>query len=650
MTRPSMLSGIHPVGASLAVAAGVLQGIIASRPTNDDFHHMVLARQLRAGDWPVRDFFDSGLGLMYALSAIVQSMLGEILLSEALIVGVMLAVSTYLVFALVRRLTESTVVAALSAVLLVVAGPRGYSYPKIIVYAAAATLWWAYVRQPGRARAVALGVWTAVAFYWRPDHGAYVAVGAVLAFVAAHGLRPIAAIRSIQAGAMTLALVAPFLVYASAAIGFGNYVRSGFVMADAQHSRMDGHSWPAWPVRRLSDVFRLDDAEEYAPTVGLRWTESSAPEARQAVIDRYALTLTSTDGRAVQVRLSRQGLSLIRPLINEPIVEDTAGIDRSTGTLLPETWSTWQRRQFDHRWLRFRVWGGVDELTRAGEAVATLFYALPVMLLIASLLLPRNYLPDMPRLSLAAFAVFGMVANFGLMRTPYYVRAVDGVVLPAIAFGVCAAAAWRAALEGVWWRKAVFAIASIAFAMLLVKSVAVVGEFGTRVTWLAGDWASFARARGAWAEVREQLTASPPLRYWDGHRSPVPIELARYAHECVPASERLLVLWFAPEIYYYADRLMAPRHLVFVPGYAQLGREQQMTLSKIERFSPPIAFANSGLDGFTKEVYPAVVEYVHREYDMAGSLEGEGERYVILARRDRPAVRSYGDEHWPCYA
>jgi hypothetical protein len=110
------------------------------------------------------------------------------------------------------------------------------------------------------------------------------------------------------------------------------------------------------------------------------------------------------------------------------------------------------------------------------------------------------------------------------------------------------------------------------------------------------------------------------------------------------------VLWFAPEIYYYADRLMAGRHLVFVQGYQDLDQEQQLALAKVERYAPPIALANASLDSFTHQVYPRVVDYVHREYDVGGSLENDGERYTVLVRRDRRATGWYGDSKWPCYA
>ena len=198
---------LTPVGVVIAALAAFHQVVLESVPTNDDFLHLALARQLLGGELPVRDFSDSGLTLQYGLSAVAESLFGHRLLSEAIVVAVAFFVSTAVLFALVRRLTGSTLAAASAAVLLLLAGPRGYSYPKIIVYSVAASLWWRYVLTPTRAGAVALGVWTAVAFYWRPDHGLYVAAGVALAMVAAHGFRLPVITRSVLSGGTTIALL-----------------------------------------------------------------------------------------------------------------------------------------------------------------------------------------------------------------------------------------------------------------------------------------------------------------------------------------------------------------------------------------------------------------------------------------------------------
>ena len=637
------------IGIALAVIAGVLQAVIASSPTNDDFLHVVLARQILAGDWPVRDFFDLGTWLSYGISAASQLVFGDRLLAEAVVVGVMLAVSTYLVFRLVHELTGSTLAAVLSAVLLLVAGPRGYSYPKIIVYAVAATLWWWYVRQPSFKRILAFGAWVAAAFYWRGDHGVYVAVILVLAVVAAHGISRTTVVRVCQAGAVAFVLVTPVLAMIAATVGFGSVIQSTTTVMDAQHT--ETHSWPKWPIARFADFLRLDGPEEFAPLVSLRWTADSTPESREALFARHRVLPVSHDGPRVEVaRLLDFSAPAIRALINEPIVEDTSGIDRGQSALLPDAWPAWQRQRFSHWWLRFRVLPGVDELTRASNAAAALFYALPLVVLLGAAWV-RQYLPEpVTGRRLALFALAGVTTALGLMRSPYDVRAVDNVVIPAILFGCCVAALWYAAARSGVVGRWLLRVATFVFALLVVKSVAVAGQFGDRVGYLAGDWDSTGRARGAWTDVRARLTAQPPLKYWEERDAPVQIRLAQYAAECVPRSRRLLVLWAAPEIYYYADQLMASRHLFFDAGYEKLPVEERLALEKIQRFSPPIVFATGSLEAFTREMYPGVVDYVGRTYEPVDSIEEEGVRYIILLKRNESVVRQYGEHHWPCMA
>jgi len=167
---------------------------------------------------------------------------------------------------------------------------------------------------------------------------------------------------------------------------------------------------------------------------------------------------------------------------------------------------------------------------------------------------------------------------------------------------------------------------------------------------LAGAWRSPSAARIAWAEVFAELTASPPLRYYLDRAAEPSLRLAAYVRECVPSSDRLLVLWFSPEIYYHSDRLMAQRHLVFVPEWAALVHEQRMTLEKVRRFSPPVALARrSALDTQARATFPRMVEYVEREYRLAGTVTESGEEYLIFARRDRVPLRTFAEEGWPCY-
>jgi hypothetical protein len=221
------------------------------------------------------------------------------------------------------------------------------------------------------------------------------------------------------------------------------------------------------------------------------------------------------------------------------------------------------------------------------------------------------------------------------------------VVIPAILFGCCVAALWRPAGVARGGKRVVLAAAAVILAVFMVKSVAVAGEFADRMAWLAGDGRSMPRMEGAWREVHDRLLAEPPLAYWNGRRKPAELQLAQYAAECLPSSQRLLVLWFAPEIYYHSGRLMAARHL-YDPGYETLQQELRLTVDKIKRYAPPFVFATGELETYVARLYPEVVDYLNRDYKAIGAIEDNGQHYRVFLRKDASIVRSYGEHEWPC--
>jgi hypothetical protein len=643
----------HAAAAALVALAAVYHTVLVSVPTNDNFMHLALARQVLGGEVPVRDFFDSGIPLMYLLSALAEQVVGYRLLSEALLVGGLSAVSAYLVYRCTWELTASRTAAVLAALLLVLAAPRGYSYPKLIVYAGAAALWWGYVRAPGTRRLVALGLWTALAFYWRPDHGVYVAVGVVLATVAAQGPTRLAATATATAGGVALILVLPFLVFVQVQMGLLAYVQTGYLQGQYEHVK-ERHAVPDWPLRGPGDLVRLAAAEAYAPAISIRWTAGSGAQDRAAVMARHGAVPLAADGPQTQrVRLSDISRETLRRLIDEPIVEDTADVDRGAAILLAGSWRRpWHRWQFAHAWLRVEPFPAVDGVAAAGETLAALWYVLPLAFALLALAPLRRHLVDgVTPAAIAAFAAFGLVVDVGLLRTPYAVRAVDAVVLPAVMLACVLVVAARAvAHRGAVVRASAAACVAVC-AVLVLRSVAVAGDLDARSGWLAGEWASRDRARGAWADAWARLSASPPIAYWEDRPAGADLRLARYAHACVPESDRLLVLWFAPQIHYYADRLMAHRHVVFVPAWRDLAHEEPMTLAKIERHDPPIVLATRAvLEAEATESHPRVVEHVRTAYDVADAFEDDGQEYVVFARRGRPVLREYGPRGWPCYA
>ena len=606
-----------------------------TRATNDNFLHLTLAQQSLLGDWPVRDFFDQGWVLQYTLSAAAQILFGQRLGSEAVVVGLAWAVSTYLTFVEVRRLTRSPGVAGVSALLLIVASARGYSYPKGIVYAVAAWLWWRYVTQPTLRGCLLFGAWTAVAFYWRPDHGVYVALAVVLAAMSAHGIRPLALRRCATAGAVALACVAPFLLYVQWAYGLRWYVQTGLVQGEAEHQSHGTHEWPL--IRYSSKLVHIESADSYAPTVGLRWQADSSNEQRQQIRARYGLTHVADEAGGVErVRLSAGAIPQIRALINEPLIDDTAGIDRSAGLLAERDWPRTQQWKFNYAWMRVRLLPFLNREDRASELVAALLLGFPLVLLAGAPWIARRL--DVPGAGpVAAFAVFAFVVAWAMIRNPFAARVADAIVLSSICFGCCLGAVWQRA--GTGWLYRIVRLGAGVAAAAVVLIVAQAGRFESPLRWADGSREAF-----------RELSASPPLDFYVDRPARFTLRLAAYVRDCVPADDRLLVLWFEPEIYYYSERLMAQRHLVFAPAWAALEHEQRVTLDKIDRFRPPLVLARrSALDEYARATYPGVISYVERNYVLASTAHDSDEEYLIFARRDRPVVRSFREQAWPCY-
>ena len=369
-----------------------------------------MAQQWLAGDWPVRDFFDNGRFLQYSLSALAQLTIGDRLLGEALIAGLAWAISTYLVFVLVRRLTDSLPAAFLASLLLIVAGARGYSYPKGIVYAVAAVLWWAYVRRPSVQTIVAFGAWVAAAYYWRPDHGVFAAFGLVLAAVTAHGFRRETVTRVALAAATTLALVDSLLDLRPRDRGAGRSTCGQLWRRSARSTRhmasMSGRSCGSAGVCS----WRSPQSGTHR-SCSVRWSAGSDPAARQAIRERYGLTSVEVDGDSERRPAGHHGPSPMSPpsFVSRSSKTPPGSIDPRARSKNPAGRRAAQ--EFEHAWLRLQVLPDLDDRERAAEYAVVLFLLLPLVLLIRVPGLRHAWRPDVTPWQLSAFALFAFAGG-----------------------------------------------------------------------------------------------------------------------------------------------------------------------------------------------------------------------------------------------
>lgn len=219
---------------------------------NDHFLQFAYAKQVEAGEQPLRDFFPLGLqgarpSLTYELSAATQSLFGDNLRTEALLTAFGVAIATVVTFVAAARVAPIGWALAMSALSLFLA-PKLYAYPKVLTFAFAALLLGRYVRRPGIGRAIACALFTAVAFLFRHDYAVYAAVGFIVAAALAAGDARHAGRHVFAWGVATVLLLTPSLVLIQRDAGLLNYLRDSRDLSRREAARTD----LPWPIFEAS--------------------------------------------------------------------------------------------------------------------------------------------------------------------------------------------------------------------------------------------------------------------------------------------------------------------------------------------------------------------------------------------------------------
>ena len=346
--------------------------------TNDHFVHLSRARQILLGDVPIRDFFEQ-LFLQTYLSSAFQLVFGYNLFGEALLTISLVAFGTMLVFHLSARLSGSRWLATGAALLTVLAYPRLYSYPKVFLYVAAIGLAWLYAQRGTRVHVSLMAALTAVGFLLRHDHGVYIAVMLVCCL----GLRDWGGALlwrrlGLYAG-VTAGLLLPFAVFVQTTTGLVSYVAGSAPQARSIASSLSSLLIAPVDVRidRSLPLLAVDPPAERR--VNVRWAERVDDTARREREVRYGLTAGAhREGRTWSYILADREAGNVRALVEDRLVEDTAGIDRGAFRVDREPWRWLTRRLFV---LRLRVAPGVFT---AQNALAWSYY-LTILLPIVAL-------------------------------------------------------------------------------------------------------------------------------------------------------------------------------------------------------------------------------------------------------------------------
>jgi hypothetical protein len=565
--------------------------------------------------------------LQALLSVMAERLLGDRLGAEGVVFAGAFALGAILTFVLATRASGRIWVGLVAAVLQVLVAPRTYSYPKIVLYGVAVLVVWRYIDQPTPRRAVAAGALVALAFFLRHDHGLYIGLvtGAVLWLRHAGdwrtGLRRVAV-----SGVVCLAIVAPYLVWIQINVGVSAWLADLRMLATREYQQNHFEHWPRWPLRRPVDVLTMQDAGR--ATIGIRWQPEASRDTRYEAAMRHHLAVPTQgpieSGQFVITDLSHENLVA---LIQDPVVQDTSGVDRTDGHIPRPGLQLGA----------FRILPALD----TPAASAALLFGLYLGILGATMLtLARIRTTSEPheRLKIAAVALVALLAGVGLLRQPLEARIADAAVAPLV-LSAWLIGRWLKDRETAAWSRVVRRAAVAAILVVVTRSAVVIGAPAAR-------WASLRDWHSTWSS----LAVNPAFDAWTPSNT-AKYRAVQYVRACTAPRDPLLVLWFAPDLYYFAERPFAGRFGFYLEGYWGSADELQANLEAIERDRPVIVLMESGRRSSDLYTYPRLLAYVDTAYHRIGDLSAnDGTSIHVLARNDRVPSSIDPNLGWPCYA
>jgi len=627
---------------------------------NDQYMHLAWANQVLAGELPVRDFVDPGMPLTYLASAAAQLLFGRGAWAEAVLSFTLLSAGAALTCYLAKRASNSLLIGLIAALIQIVIAPRLYSAPKIVLPLMAVWAFWRYADRPSRRSLVVLAVCTAVAFLVRHDHGVYIWVAASVLLIYLH--RPNGAKRVATYSAYVAVSLLPFFAYVQWYQGIVGYVRAGLSFTDAEYRG------------RLVDLrpqFDLTPLVLQPPVINVRWSSSVDAATRAHIEAEHRLEDPAyLREHTWQYRLADPSASNVRGLINRQEIEDTAGIDRAASQVsgVNETMLGQLGRVASQRGA-----GWLTVLLKRENAIAwmyLLFTWVPVLVLVflvVGWLRPSwgFHSGQMAAPVVMAATVLSVATNQGFLRDPLDVRLADASAVTLIL------AAWlvgrfnptlsmpRAGLPG--QRRALWPRSAIAAMVMMTIAIGAAGATLLSAAELGGLHRALEKARvvegprimarGA-RQTMSDLNTQPPIEGWlaSGDEQRELKELTRYVRECTKPDDRLLVTWFAPEVYFYSERKFAAGLAFFYPRFFSSPAEEEVAFARFRKQTVPIVIVDvSSYEQSFIHDHPKLAAHLADEYAVAGEVTATDARYRVLTDRRAVPVRVSTPWSLPCF-
>ena len=649
-------------GKVLAGVAAVFLASFVFRFLNPEFEmeqfiRLVGARQILNGELPDRDFLNRGYTGMYYAAAAAMAAFGDGMLGDLVLTSSFISIGAALTWYLSFQASSSVAVACIATLFAVAYFPYSYNYPKVFLPVLGLVVVWRYLDRRSIGRLLAVCATIVVAIVFRHDHGMYLGLAMIAMLASAHLPDTAKFSRRVVIAVLgVLMLGSPYIAV---------LVVTGRLVPHVQTSLWQGGSLvDGVTVSRIPLDIDLSQplVSRVAPTINVRWGEGVNDEPRREREAFHRLVNGVHRGeRTWSYALTDSSPEQLQALVSDPLVEDTAGFDRST----------FQRHQGP-----IMIAPG---LLRGGNAAPWLYYAtvgLPFLCLII-LGLKRvgvlSWTPAMPHESpkMVTAAIYAVVLHQALIRGSIDSRLADvstpTAVLAAWVMGQVfihgtARVAWERLhalrhARGGWMPQTFSALASVSatlmattLVVLTMWSAITFGRFVPRLLATGvtrGPTWTVEQVRKVVAEI-----GSASLDWWAPGESVGLKSLTRYVRNCTRGDDRLMLTWLEPRPYFFSGRLFSGGMFVYHQGWLSFDDDQRLTVERLGRQSVPIVIARvDSLEAFEVR-YPIIHNYIEQRYVLAdeSTFGDNGSKYRVLVDPSRTPSGVYEPLSLPCYA
>ena len=113
-----------------------------------------------------------------------------------------------------------------------------------------------------------------------------------------------------------------------------------------------------------------------------------------------------------------------------------------------------------------------------------------------------------------------------------------------------------------------------------------------------------------------------PVDEWAPPESTGLPAVIRYLFDCTSPSDRVLVTWYAPDVFFYAERGFAGGQTFLYGGWHASVSDQRLTIERMQQQSVPIILAREDRVETFRQGFPLIYDYVRTRYRLAESTFG----------------------------